>query len=29
MELTVPGMYGGLKEGEERIRDAQVSDLVG
>lgn len=29
MEFTVPGMCGGLREGGERIKDAQVSDLVG
>lgn len=28
MKVTVPDMYEGLREGEERIKDTQVSDLV-
>lgn len=28
MELTVPGTYGGLREEEERLKDAQISALV-
>lgn len=27
MESTVPGIYKEKREGEERINDAQVSDL--